>query len=98
LMFFNFMYQQAVYICRLKYLSGKSYRVERLSTIDLLVLTSFDQLLLIMQTLFTFFTAQVTLMMRSTVLSLPLQLVFLVSTMKLFISKTLFIFFTKRGT
>ncbi len=50
----------------------------RLSTVDLLVLTSLDQLLLMMQTLFTFFTKQATLMRNLTMLSLPLQWVFLV--------------------
>jgi hypothetical protein len=34
--------------------SGKSYRRGRLSTVDLLVITSLDELLVIMQTLFTF--------------------------------------------
>jgi hypothetical protein len=38
----------------------------------LLVLTSLDQLLLLLQTLFTFFTKQATLKRRFTVLSLPL--------------------------
>jgi hypothetical protein len=48
----------------------------RLSTVDLLALTSLDRLLLILHTLFTCFTKQVNLMRRSTVLSLPLPLVF----------------------
>jgi hypothetical protein len=48
----------------------------RLSAVELLVLTSLDQLLFILKILFTFFTKQATLMRRSTVLSLPLQLVF----------------------
>ncbi len=49
----------------------------RLSTIDLLVLTSFDQLLVLLKILFTYLTKQLTLMRRSTVLlSLPLQLEF----------------------
>ncbi len=49
----------------------------RLSTVDLLVLTSLHQLLLMLKILFTFFTKQPTLIRRSTVLSLPPQLVFL---------------------
>jgi len=46
---------------------------ERLNTVDLIVLTSLDELLFIFKMLFTFFTKQVTLMRRSTVLSLPLS-------------------------
>jgi hypothetical protein len=42
----------------------------KLSTVDLLILTSLDKLLLIMQAL-TFFRKQATLKRRSTVLSLP---------------------------
>ncbi len=49
---------------------------ERFSTVDLLVLTSLDQLLLTLAKLFSFLTKQATLMRRSTVLSAPLQLVF----------------------
>jgi hypothetical protein len=50
---------------------------EGLSTVDLLVLTSSDQLLWILPTLFSFFfTKQATLTRRSTVLSLSLQLGF----------------------
>jgi hypothetical protein len=41
-----------------------------------LVLTSLDQLLLILKITFVFFTKQATLLRSSTVLSLPLQLVF----------------------
>jgi hypothetical protein len=48
----------------------------RHSTVDLPVLTSLDQFIFILITLFIFFTKQTTLMRRSTVLSLPLQLVF----------------------
>jgi hypothetical protein len=48
----------------------------RLCTIDHLVLTSLDQLILILKILFSFFTKQATLMRRSTSLSLPPQLVF----------------------
>jgi len=55
---------------------GKSYRGGRFSTVDLLVLTSFEQLIFIVKILFSFFTKQATLMKRSTVLSLPPQLVF----------------------
>jgi hypothetical protein len=47
-----------------------------LSTVDLLVLTSLDQLNFILKILFTFFITQTTLMWSSTVLSLPPQLVF----------------------
>jgi hypothetical protein len=54
---------------------GNPYIRERLSTVDLLVLTSLDLLLLISRTLF-FFTKHGDLIRRSTVLSLPLQLVF----------------------
>jgi hypothetical protein len=53
---------------------GKSYRGGRLNTVDLLVLTSLDQLGFILKILFSFFTKQAT--WRSTVLSLPPQLVF----------------------
>jgi hypothetical protein len=48
----------------------------RASTVDLLEKTSSDQLLLILQTFICFLTKQATLMRRSTILSLPLQLVF----------------------
>jgi hypothetical protein len=48
----------------------------RLSAVDLLVLTSLDQLLFIMKILFKCFTKQATVLRRSTVLSLPLKLVF----------------------
>jgi hypothetical protein len=56
--------------------AGNSYCRERLSTVDLRVLTSLDQLLLILQTLFPFFKTSATLIRRSTVLSLSLLLVF----------------------
>ncbi len=49
----------------------------RLSTIDLLVLTILDRLLFILKRLFNYVTKQVTLMRRSIVLSIPLQLVFI---------------------
>ncbi len=48
----------------------------RLSMVDLLVITSLDQLIFIMKILFTFTTKQTTSMRRSIVLSLPPQLVF----------------------
>jgi hypothetical protein len=55
----------------------KSYWGGRLSTFDLLVLTSLDQLIFKLKILFfLFFTKQATLMRRSTVLSLPPHLVF----------------------
>jgi hypothetical protein len=57
--------------------TGKSYWGGRLSTVDLLVLTSLCQLVFILKILFSFFTKQATLMRSSTVLSLPLSLVFL---------------------
>jgi hypothetical protein len=47
-----------------------------LSTVNLLVQTSLDQLLLQLKILFTYVTIQPNLMRRSTVLDLPLQLVF----------------------
>jgi hypothetical protein len=55
--------------------TGKSYWGGRLSTVDLLVQTSLDSNLYKLKILFTFFTKQATLMRRSTVLSLPPQLV-----------------------
>ncbi len=58
------------------YTTGNTNWKERPSTGDLLILTSLDQLVLILQTFFTFLTKWATLMRRSTVLSLPLQLVF----------------------
>jgi hypothetical protein len=48
----------------------------RLSTVDLLLLTSFDQMLFILKILFTYVTKYVALMRRSIVLNLLLQLVF----------------------
>ncbi len=57
--------------------AGKSHWRGGLSTVDLLVLTSLHQLLLILKILFTFFTRQRNLMRRLMVLSLPPQLVFL---------------------
>ncbi len=57
----------------------KSCWTGRLSTVDLLVLTSLDKLLFQLKILLTFFTKQATSMRRSVVLSLPLQLVFTAS-------------------
>ena len=65
---------------------GKSNWRGRLSTVDLLVLTSLDQLLLTLKVLFTFFTKQPTIMRRSTVLKLPPQLVFPASSIHLYIN------------
>jgi hypothetical protein len=50
--------------------------MEKLSTVDLPVLTSLDQLLSKLKILFIFLQKQVTLMRRSTVLSLPHHLEF----------------------
>jgi hypothetical protein len=47
----------------------------RLCTVDLLVLTSLDQLVFLMSILVNFHTKQATLIRRSTVLSLPPPLV-----------------------
>jgi hypothetical protein len=55
---------------------GNPYRRGRLSAVDLRVLTNVDQLLLIKQTLSTFFYKYGNLLTRSTVLSLPFQWVF----------------------
>jgi hypothetical protein len=49
--------------------------MERFNTFELLVLTSLYQLIVIWQTLF-FFAKQATLMRRSIVLSLAIQLIF----------------------
>ena len=54
----------------------------RLSTVDLLILTSIEQLFLLLQRLFTFLRKQATLLRRSTVLSLSLQQGFLALTLK----------------
>jgi hypothetical protein len=53
---------------------GKPFWRGRLSTIDLLVFTGLNQLILLMETFF--FTKQATLIRRSTVLSLSLKLLF----------------------
>ncbi len=58
-----------------------NFRFCRLSTVDRLALSSLDQLLLILNTLFTFLQKQATLMRRSTVPNLPLPLVFPNSTL-----------------
>ncbi len=55
---------------------GNPYWRGRLSTVDLLALTSLDQQLFTLRILFTFFTNQATSTRRSTVLSLFPQLVF----------------------
>jgi hypothetical protein len=56
--------------------SGKPYWRGRLSTVDLLELTSLDHLVFILKRLFSLYTKQVTLMRRLTVLSLPPLLIF----------------------
>jgi hypothetical protein len=48
----------------------------RLSTVGLLVPTNLYQMLFLLKILFAFGTKRATLMRRSTVLSLPIQLVF----------------------
>jgi hypothetical protein len=55
---------------------GKPYWRGTLSTFDLLLLTRFNQLLFTFKILFSFVTKHVRLMRRSSVLILPLQLVF----------------------
>ncbi len=55
---------------------GNSNWKGTLSAVDLHVLTSSDQLILLLKILFTLVLKQSTLMRRSTVLSLPLQFVF----------------------
>ncbi len=52
---------------------GKLYRRGRISSVDLLVLTSLDQLLFILKLCISIFTKQPILMRRSTVLSILLQ-------------------------
>ncbi len=54
-------------------MAGKLYRRGRLSKVDLNVP---EEVVFILKILFTFVTKQATLMRRSTVLTLPLQLVF----------------------
>jgi len=55
---------------------GKTYRRGWLRTVDLLVQTTLDPLLFILEILIFFHTKQATLKRRLTVLSLPFQLVF----------------------
>ncbi len=55
--------------------TGKSYKRGRLSTFDLLLLTSFDQLHFMLKILLTFLQSKL-FMRRSSVLSLPPQLEF----------------------
>jgi hypothetical protein len=57
---------------------GNPYWGGKISTIDLLVLTSLDKLLFPLKILFMVLTKQATLMRRSSDVSLPLQLEFLV--------------------
>jgi hypothetical protein len=61
-------------------ITGKSYRRGKLSTVDLLVLTSLDQLPFL-KILLTSFTKQASSMRGSTVLSLPSYLVFPATTL-----------------
>jgi hypothetical protein len=75
--------------------SGNPDRRRRLSTVDRLVLTCLDELLLLLKTLITFFTKLCTLMRSLTVLSLPLQLVFLVTSHKYLLYYTIGLVFTK---
>jgi hypothetical protein len=64
---------------RLRYIplewSVNPYWRGRLGTVDLLVLTSLDHLVILLKILITFYTKQATIMRRSTALSLPYQLV-----------------------
>ncbi len=69
--FINLLSAIAVLIC-----SEKSYSRERLSTVDLLVLTSLNQLLFKSKIFFKFLTKQAVVMKRSTVLTLSPQFVF----------------------
>jgi hypothetical protein len=59
---------------------GKYYWRGSLSTVDLLVQTSLDQVLSILKILFSYITKEATLVRKSIVLSLPFQLVFLAGT------------------
>jgi hypothetical protein len=63
-------------IANVSIMAGKPYRRRRFSTVHLLALTIIDQLLFYNKTLFNLFTKLPDLMRRSTVLSIPLQLVF----------------------
>ncbi len=62
---------------QLNVLSGNPYWRGRLNTVDLLVLTSLDQLIFIWKILFIFSTKLATLVRRLTALSLPFQQGFL---------------------
>ncbi len=53
--------------------AGKPNRSGRLSTVNLLVITSLDQLIFILQILFAFVTKHAAIMRRSTELNLPLS-------------------------
>jgi hypothetical protein len=57
-------------------ITGKPCSRERLSTTDILVLTSLDQLIFKLKILFTFIAKQGTLMWKLTVLRLPRLAVF----------------------
>jgi len=67
---------QRIYFQNQTAIPGNPYWKGRLSTVDLLKLAILDQLLLIMQKLFTFLLKRATLMRSSTVLSLPVLSVF----------------------
>jgi hypothetical protein len=56
--------------------AGNPYCRGSLSTVDILVQTSLEQVLFVLKILFTFVTKQATLMRRLIVLILPFQLVF----------------------
>jgi hypothetical protein len=56
-------------------INRESLLKERISKVDLLALTNSDQLFLILKLYFFFFAKQPILMRRSTILSLPHQLV-----------------------
>jgi hypothetical protein len=69
--------EEVVYIdCQNWRNTGKSYGTGRISTGNQWVLTSLDQLLFILNILFTNFTTRATLMRRSSVQSFPPRLVF----------------------
>jgi hypothetical protein len=77
-LFFNLAKVFGFYIKNNRYItkivmSGKPQRREWISTIDLLALSSLDQLLFILKLYFSYFTKQHILMRSSTVLILPLQ-------------------------
>ncbi len=74
----NFTYSLYFWLCQaLRALSptpAQGILAERISTVDLLVLTGSDQLLFVLRVSFYFLTKQPILTRRSTKLSLPLQL------------------------